>query len=148
MVQYAYEVDELYEGLVAHHGDGAVQLILVYLLLAAALSLLADVAVVVMRGLLWVVVSLGGGSPGRFSLAVFGRAGLHFRRLGVGVLVLHVSVQRSVGAVSLAAALGAGKLLDYFIVFAPMYFLHIYYHQIVQINRAIRRKRHHARTMV
>lgn len=47
------------------------------------------------------------------------------------MLVLYMSIERSIRTVSLAASLRARKLFDYFFIFAPMYFLHIYYHQIV-----------------
>jgi hypothetical protein len=46
VVQSADEVDEFYIGLIAHDGDGAVQLVGVDLLLATALNLLADLAII------------------------------------------------------------------------------------------------------
>lgn len=44
------------------------------------------------------------------------------------VLVLDVGIQRGIGAVGLAAALGAKILLDNLVIPAPMYFLHIEKH--------------------
>lgn len=47
------------------------------------------------------------------------------------MLVLDVSVQCGIGAIGLATSLRAGELFDDLLIFAPVYFLHIYYHQIV-----------------
>lgn len=47
------------------------------------------------------------------------------------MLVLDMSVQCGIGAVGLATSLRAGKFFDDLLIFAPVYFLHIYYDQIV-----------------
>lgn len=71
-MQYPYEIDELYEGLIAHDCNRAVQLLLIDLFLAPAFCLFADVAVIIMRGDLWLVDSLGCGALWHFAFAILG----------------------------------------------------------------------------
>lgn len=131
VMQYPYKIYELYEGLIAHDCNGSVQLLFVDLFLASAFCLFADVAVIIMRGHLRLAISLGCGAFWRLAFAVLGQSCLHLWWFSVDVLVLDVSIQRGIGAIGLAASLGAGKLLNDLLIFAPVYFLHIYYHRIV-----------------